>query len=146
MKDKIAIVGQNHHYNNVTLFSGTEEDLFQIARTGNSDVWEVTEEDAKEADEEGKKVWPDGAGWYYRIGDSEHVKVDTRWEGIFSILTNDAHPLCFSAEEALDIVNRVDRGDKSGLWHHNEYKVLTALRNELEYHGLYEPRAKEEEE
>lgn len=130
--ETLHLLGVNHHQTGVDLYIGTEDELCDIATAGNNEVFEVAPEEQADPD----SPWPEGPGWYYAIGDRDYVKVDTRFEAIAGILQHDGHPLSFTVDRAKEILRLADAGEPTGMWHHNHFKVVAAIRRCLEERDL----------
>jgi hypothetical protein len=61
----LHLLGKNNHIGGVDLYIGTEDELLDIATTGNNEIFEVSPEEKDNPD----SLWPEGPGWYYAIGD-----------------------------------------------------------------------------
>jgi hypothetical protein len=133
--ETLHLLGVNHHQTGVDLYIGTEDELRDIATAGNNEIFEVSPEEKVDPD----SPWPEGPGWYYAIGDREYTKVDTCFEGIAEILQHDGHPLSFTVDRAKEIIELADAGKPTGLWHHNEFKVVSAIRRCLEEKLILDP-------
>ena len=134
-QEPLHLLGVNHHQTGVELYIGTEDELRDIATAGNNEIFEVSPEEKVDPD----SPWPEGPGWYYAIGDREYTKVDTCFEGIAEILQHDGHPLSFTVDRAKEIIELADAGKPTGLWHHNEFKVVSAIRRCLEEKLILDP-------
>ena len=138
--ETLHLLGRNNHIGGVDLYIGTEDELAEIATAGNKNViFEVALEEQADSD----SLWAEGPGWYYAIGDRDYVKVNTRFEAIAEILQHDGHPLSFTVEQAKEILRRDDAGEDTGLWHHNQGKVISAIRRCLEERDLLPPEPPE---
>ena len=136
-QEPLHLIGVNHHQTGVELYIGTEEELQDIATPlgSNNSLFEVAPEEEVDPD----SPWPEGPGWYYSIGDRDYTKVGSRLEGLCEILQHDGHPLYFTVERAKEIIERADAGEDTGLWHHNEFKVISAIRRCLEESRILYP-------
>jgi len=136
-QEPLHLIGVNHHRLGVELYIGTEDELQDIATPlgSNNSLFEVAPEEEADPD----SPWPEGPGWYYSIGDRDYTKVGSRLEGLCEILQHDGHPLYFTVERAEEIIELADAGQPTGLWHHNEFKVVSAIRRCLEESRILDP-------